>query len=92
MNKVKLNPKAFDNYFTPISHQYATRSSANGCYQTFKPRTEKGKTLINFIGITIWNSLPGTITNTNFDTIVAFKSVLKEHLLSKHDSQFVLHC
>lgn len=82
--RMGMNPKAFDDYLTPVSHFYATRSSNNnGLYKVFKPRTEKGKSVINFVGVTIWNNLPSVITNFNFITIKAFKTKLKEHLLSE---------
>ena len=56
--KMKSNPKAFDNYILPVSHSHQTRSNQNGHYQAFKPKTEKGKTLICYRGVTIFQSNP----------------------------------
>ncbi len=79
--KMKKTPKAFDGYIVTVSHSYATRSHVNELYQLYKPRTEKGKTLIKLVGVNFWNSLPLSLTKFS-ETLSHFKSKLREYLLS----------
>ena len=77
-------PKMFENYVSPISHTYNTRSKMNGSYQLYKPRTELGKTLINFQGVKYWNSLPKTLVDKfDFGAPQQFKASMKKHLLQR---------
>ena len=78
---MKSNPKAFDNYILPVSHSHQTRANQSGHYQAFKPKTEKGKTLICYRGVTVWNSYPSTVRDFN-RSFNDFKLHLKEYLLS----------
>ena len=84
---MKKTPKAFDDYFIPISHSHATRSKTNGLYETYKPRTDKGKTLVKFAGVNFWNQLPSSLTNSIlFQTLQQFKFKLREYLLSSQSA------
>ena len=60
--QIRKTPKMFQNYVTPINHNYSTRSRINGDYRLYQPRTELDKTLINFQAAKYWNSLPKHLT------------------------------
>lgn len=80
--QIRKTPKMFHNYVTPINHNYSTRSRINGDYRLYQPRTELGKTLINFQAVKYWNSLPKHLTaERHSGTSQQFKSKLKEYLL-----------
>ena len=51
-------PDSFANAVHSIAHTHNTRSRAGGNLALSQPRTDKGKTTIDYKGAKAWNSLP----------------------------------
>ena len=72
----------FKNFFTfrQNIHDHNTRQKRHLTTHTIN--TEMGRTTTHFMGATLWNALPETITEVN--TIKAFKRQLFKFLISKY--------
>ena len=65
--KIDKVPDSFKNTVHAVDHKHNTRSKMAGNLSLPQPRTEKGKTTIQYKGSKCWNSLPNSlklITNT----------------------------
>ena len=60
MHLIKQNkvPDSFKNSMLTIHHTIGTRNREAGNLSLPQPRTDKGKTVIQYKGSTCWNSLP----------------------------------
>ena len=71
-------PKAFENYFIPISHSYQTRSVSRDLYRLPKARTEIGKRCVKYQAAKTWNNLCNSMIGSINSS---FNKVLKMHLI-----------
>ena len=81
----RLAPPCFSEYFkfTSTVHSYSTRQSCNrNLYVDSVNTTQYGQRSLKFTGPRLWNSLPTSITNSNYRRI--FSKTLKNSMLNRY--------
>ena len=78
-----LLPKAFDDFFSPISskHNYNTRLASKCTYYIDHVRTNYGKFNLHFSGPSVWNNLDEDIKTSSLHL---FKQAMMEKFLSTY--------
>ena len=76
------HPDAFENYFTPLSHSYSTRTKNKANYAVPQPRTNLGKRSVKYSGITVWGKIPFELKKLVKKE--QFKTQLKEYIIENN--------
>ena len=71
-------PQHFKSYFSPLEHDYCTRSKNRSILHPPKFNSSLGQTSIKFVGATVWNSIPENIKCIH--SRQTFKNELKNYL------------
>ena len=85
-----LLPKAFDNFFSPISSKHNnTRLASKSTYYVDHVRTNYSKFNLHFSGPSVWNNLDEDLKSSSLHL---FRQVMMEKFLSTYVLTLAWHC